>query len=225
MKRMVPVLILAAVGFLFFLIPLLSITKTMKFKNHGIQTEGIVIDRKLGSKGGSAKVTVTFTTSEGREITATSAKRDYVTRGEKTAVWYFPENPENINFGDTIGYNMRGVVIGGLLFLLGIYYIIRYLREDNSKKKLKEKGRKVTAQILGIDRNEKYMMGEKNPYFIRCKWIDNSNAREYFCASKDYSVDPTPFLKGCTTIDIYIDPNDPHKYYVDDSFMPEGSNF
>lgn len=225
MKRMVPVLILTVVGFLFFLIPFLSITKTTKFKKHGIQTEGIVTDRKTGSRGSSAKVTVTFTTSDGREITATSAKRDYVTRGEKTAVWYFPENPENIDFGDSIGYNMRGVVIGGLLALLGIYYIIRYLREDNSKKKLREKGRKVSAQILGVDRNEKYMMGDKNPWFIRCKWIDNSTSREYYCASKDYSVDPTPFLKGNTTIDIFIDTNDPDNYYVDDSFMPEGSNF
>lgn len=58
---------------------------------------------------------------------------------------------------------MRGVIAGGLLFLIGFCYLIRYSFMDNVKKKLIRTGKKIAAEFVAIERNEKYRMGENNP--------------------------------------------------------------
>jgi hypothetical protein len=67
-------------------------------------------------------------------------------------------------------------------------------------------------------------MGDKNPWVIKCKWIDDSNNKEYYFLSKDYTIDPAPYLSGRYHIDVFIDPADPGKYYMDTYFMPKGNN-
>lgn len=37
-------------------------------------------------------------------------------------------------------------------------------------------------------------------------------------------ADPVPYLNGRYPIDVFIDPSDPGKYYMDTSFMPKGNN-
>ena len=51
-------------------------------------------------------------------------------------IYYDPASPAKIDFGDTIGYNMRGVIAGGLLFIFGLYYFIRYSFRDKANKRL-----------------------------------------------------------------------------------------
>jgi hypothetical protein len=67
-------------------------------------------------------------------------------------------------------------------------------------------------------------MGNNNPWVIKCKWTDSRNNHEYFFVSKDYTIDPVPYLNGRVHINIFIDPADPGKYYMDTSFMPIGNN-
>jgi hypothetical protein len=65
---------------------------------------------------------------------------------------------------------------------------------------------------------------DKNSWIIKCKWINNTNNQEYHFISKDFIVDPGPYLKDRIHIDVFIDPANPGKYYMDISFMPEGDN-
>jgi len=139
-------------------------------------------------------------------------------------IWYDPASPEKIDFGDTIGYNMRGVIAGGLLFIFGLYYFIRYSFRDKANKRLITFGKKIAAEFVSVDRDERFRMGENNPWVIKCKWIDNRNNREYFFISKTYTIDPAPYLNGRFHIDVFIDPADQGKYYMDTSFMPKGNN-
>ena len=67
-------------------------------------------------------------------------------------------------------------------------------------------------------------MGDNNPWVIKCRWTDNMNNQEYYFVSKDYMIDPVPYLNGRYPIDVFIDPSDPGKYYMDTSFMPKGNN-
>lgn len=139
-------------------------------------------------------------------------------------MYYDREDPQTIDFGDTISYNMRGVLAGGLLFLIGLYYFIRFSFQDNAKKKLIKTGKKIAADFISVIRNEKYRMGENNPWVIKCRWIDSGNNMEYHFASKDYTIDPVPYLNGRNHIDVFIDPDDPNRYYMDTFFMPKGNN-
>jgi hypothetical protein len=223
MNKKIAILIAALFLGLFIIMPLLSVIESVKFKKNGIQTEGTVSDRDTRKKG-LPRVTVVFVTQDGSEVTAQATKRNFVGNGDKTELWYDPEDPQKIDFGDTIGYNMRVVVIAGLVILLLFYFLIKIIQEESKKKKLLKSGMKISAEFVVIDRNEKYRMGEKNPWIIKCKWTDSRNNREYFFVSKDYTIDPKEYLAGRMYVDVYIDPADPSKYYMDASFMPEGDN-
>ena len=222
MNKKVAVSILMLAGALFLVITLVSVSRSVSMKNNGVQTQGTVVS-KSGKKGLS-NVTVSFETSDRKSVTAKAAKREFVSAGDKVMIWYDPANPQKIDFGDTIGYNMRGVIAGGLFFILGFYYFIRYSITDKKDKKLISSGEKIAAEFVSVDRNERYNMGDNNPWLIKCKWTDNRNSREYYFVSKDYTVDPDPYLIGRSHIDVFIDPDDPATYLMDTSFMPKGNN-
>ena len=82
---------------------------------------------------------------------------------------------------------------------------------------------KIEAEFVSVDRNERYGMGNKDPWVIKCKWTDPKTNKTYFFVSKDYTIDPVPYLDGRYHLNVYIDPADPAKYFMDTSFMPKGN--
>ncbi len=227
MKKKIAPMILVAAGLIIFAFTIPVIHKSVKLKRHGISTDSFVIESKRisSSKGATTyDVTVSFTSPDGKPLTATARKRFMVSKGDKVAIWYDRADPQIMTFGDSIGYNLRGAIFGGLFFFLGIYFFVRYFSEDIKNKQLRKSGMKISAEFVSVYRNDKYRMGPNNPWVIKCKWIDNRNNKEYLFFSKDYTIDPAPFLNGRYHIDVYINPSDPSKYYMDESFMPEGNN-
>ncbi len=215
-------LVAAIAAAIFMIFPLSSVLKSVRLKNNGIPVEATVSDRNTRGKG-LARVTVTFNTSDGAEVTATTPKRNYVSTGEKVKVWYDKDDPTKIDFGDTIGYNMRGVIVAGFISIFCFYLFFRSFMKDAADKRLKSNGMKISAELVTIGRNERYKMGDKNPWVIKCRWTDTNTNREFYFVSKDYTIDPSSYLSGKSRIDVYIDPADPGRYYMDTSFMPEGN--
>jgi hypothetical protein len=197
--------------------------KSVSLKKHGVIIESTVISVSHHGKGLPA-VTVTFKTPEGNQVTASALKRQDISKGDNVMIWYNPALPQEIDFGDTISYNMRGVLAAGFIFLFGFYYFVRYSLNDRKNKILTRSGMKIAAELVSVDKNEKFRMGENNPWVIKCRWTDTRNNHEYFFVSKDYTIDPVPYLNGRTHVDIFVDPVDPGKYYMDTTFMPIGNN-
>jgi hypothetical protein len=224
MKSQIGSVIIMFAGSVFLFLTLPDILLSVSMRKNGIIAESIVLSsERTGRKAELDKVTVSFTTAEGNKINATGLRREYVNPGDKVKIFYDRENPQIIDFGDTIGYNLRGALTGGFLFLTGLFLFIRYYIKGNTQKKLIRSGRKIAGEFISIDRNERYRMGDKNPWVIKCRWIDESNI-EYYFTSKDYLIDPAPYLSGRSCIDVFIDPDDPDRYFMDTSFMPKGNN-
>jgi hypothetical protein len=224
MNKKVAVMIFMLAAVVILLISLSSVIKKVNFKNHGVVTEGTVLNVSFKSKGGYANVTVSFNTPDGKEVTSTASTRMHVSSGEKVKVYYYAESPQIIDFGDGIGYQMRGVIIGGFFFLTGLFYFIRFSVTDKSDKNLRSSGLKIEAEFVAIVRDERFRAGDRNPWIIKCRWIDNRNSKEYIFVSKTYTIDPAPYLNGRSYIDVFIDPVNPEKYFMDTSFMPKGNN-
>lgn len=225
MKVKIPALIAALAALAFCLIPLVSVIKSVKLQKNGIRVESTVSEvHRTSTKNPFHTVTVSFNTTDGNQVTGKAYSRQNLSAGDKVMIWYDKTDPQKIDFGNTVGYNMRGVIIGGLLFFLLFFVFVRSASADNANNKLIRSGMKITAEFVSVDRNEKYRMGEHNPWFIKCKWIDSRNNREYQFVSKDYTIDPAPYLNGRYHIDVYIDPANPGKYYMDTTFMPKGNN-
>lgn len=223
MKMKVVFLIVTLAALPFLLIPSISIYRSVAIKNHGIAVEGTIIGKRTQGKSLLSKVTVSFVTPDGNQVSATAARRGFVRTGDRVKLWYDPASPQEIDFGDTIGYNLRGAILGGILFILGIIFSIYYAVKDMANKKLQRYGKKVNAEFVSIDRNEKYRMGANNPWVIKCRWVDDQNHHEYYYLSRDYIIDPAPYMAGLSHVDVFVDPADPNTYYMDTSFMPKGN--
>jgi hypothetical protein len=226
MNKKILFLIVALTGCTFLILTVPAIIKSINLKNHGVSTESTVLSsQRLSSSHGpsSYRVTVSFMSADGAAVTAAARKRHSVHNGEKVMIYYDSAAPQTIDFGDSVGYNMRGAILGGLIFLFGIYLFIRQIATDSTNSKLIKSGQKIAAEYV-IGRDERFRAGDNNPWLIQCKWTDNRNNLEYFFVSKPYTIDPAPYLNGRSRIDVFINPDDPSKYCMDTSFMPKGNN-
>jgi hypothetical protein len=224
MKQKFAFLILMLVGFLFIALTLPGILSTSKLRKNGIYVESTVLTSKRNSgKNSTYSVSVSFTSDDGKTVTAIAVRKMHVSEGERVMIWYDPADPQKITFGDGIGYDMRGLVIGVLIFLFGLYLFVRSVLADLGNNKLIRSGQKISAEFVSVEKNERYRMGDNSPRFIKCKWTDSRNNKEYFFVSKDYTIDPIQYLNKRLHLDVYIDPADPSKYYMDTSFMPKGN--
>jgi hypothetical protein len=214
--------LIAGIGsLLIMMLPLGMVIKTVSMKKNGVKVSGTVTDRDTRGKG-LPTITVVFTTKEDTEVTASTTKRNYAINGDKVDVWYDPKNPEKITFGDTIGYNMRGVVITGLLAVFLFYLFFRAVITEKKRARLKSAGLKISLEYL-VDRNDKFRMGDNNPWVIRARWTDSKTNRDYTFESDSYTIDPAPYLAGRLTVDVSVDPGNPSIYFMDTSFMPGGN--
>lgn len=153
------IIVLAGGIFLFLTVP--AIIKSLNLKNNGVSVESTVLNsQRMSSSHGpsSYKVTVSFNTSDGTSITATERKRHFVNNGEKVMIYYDPAAPQKIDFGDSVGYNMRGAVLGGLIFLFGFYFLIRQIVKDKENNNLLKTGQKIAAEYV-IARDERFRAG------------------------------------------------------------------
>jgi hypothetical protein len=220
-------LFVALMGSIFLVLTVPGIVRSIQLKKSGASAESTVIssERIRNSKGPSTyKVKVSFNVSDGNAVSAEARKRNSVSVGDKVKIYYDPATPQRIDFGDSIGYDMRGAVVGGLFLLLGIFLFIKDLISGNARSKLISSGMKIAAEFVSIERDERFRAGDNNPWIIKCRWVDNGNNQEYFFMSKTYTIDPAPYLNGRYKIDVFVNPADPSKYYMDTSFMPKGNN-
>lgn len=222
MNKKIAVLIAALAAAIFVVLPLTTIIKSAKLQKHGVKTEASVISKR--SNKSSNTLTVVFNTSDGTEVTARGTEHKYAKSGDKINVWYDPAAPQKIDFGGSMRYEMRAVLIAAFIFVLMMYFFIKYIIDDIAKKNLLKTGMKIEADFVAVDRDERLKIAGQNPWIIRCSWTDNRNNQKYFFVTKPYTIDPAPYLNGRYHLDVYINPADPKKYFIDTSFMPAGDN-
>jgi hypothetical protein len=139
--------------------------------------------------------------------------------GERMRVFYMAGDPEKMRISDGVK-NGKGVVKVGIVMLLfnilSVYFDRKRTRSQNT---FKTTGRKVEAQIVRIDTDMTLTIMKKNPYYIDCKWVDPITGREYNHTVRYIWEDPKTLLKGRSSIDVYMDRNDPEKYFMDVEFL------
>ena len=110
-----------------------------------------------------------------------------------------------------------------LLLLFNTYSAYQGRKKEKSESIFRTTGRKIEAQILNIDNDMTITIQGKNPYCIDCRWIDPITGREYTHTIRNVWQDPKILLAGRNSIDVYVDRNDPEKYFMDISFLGDGA--
>jgi hypothetical protein len=139
--------------------------------------------------------------------------------GDKLKVFYKTDNPDNMRITDGVRSGKKVIKIGIIMVLFNLLSVYFDRKKTKSENIFKTTGRKVEAQILKIDKDMTLTIQSKNPYFIDCRWVDPITGKEYTHTIRYVWKDPKILLGERNSIDVYIDRNDPEKYFMDISFL------
>ena len=230
--------IFTALGIILCGVALLMYNSTSTFKNNSIKTSGTItsVDSYIStssSKSSSSRnkktkmytPIVSFKDDKGtiHEITSNTSSSTYPTLNERIDVYYNPANPNDSKIGTFMNL-WGGVVIffflGGLFLFFGILFFIITIKNKNRKNYLKQNGYPIETDFQKVNINQAISMNGKNPYKIISQWQDPQTSKLYIFESDDIWFDPSSFIVN-DKINVLIDKNNPKKYYVDLSFLPE----
>ena len=228
--------IASVIGIVLIIIAVCLFIKTKNFQAKAVLAEGVVTElREMSNttnQPGQIRAftyapVIKYTSKEGQEYTYysnTSANPPAYSVGEKVQIYYDPANPADAGLA---GVNsMLGTIICGGIGLVFIFLggIIFWLNaKGGGDKALMQNGRKISADIMEVGLNTSFEMNGKNPFKIHCQWLNPSDNTVYEFNSKNIWFDPSHYMNDRKKIDVYIDFNNPKKYFMDISFLPKNA--
>lgn len=179
-------------------------------------TEGIVADRRLSS------FHVIYKSDDGKEHNLyVSAKNNKHNEGDNIKVFYRSDNPDKARITDGKKGGKKIIIIAIVMLLFDLNLINRNRKNQRVSNNFKTNGRKLQAEITSIEVDNNTTILEKHPFNINCKWIDPNNGKEYTHTIGYIWKDPSILLEGRKSIDVYIDREDPERYFMDTEFLGE----
>lgn len=137
--------------------------------------------------------------------------------GGTTTIYYNPNNPSDFRSSGSSFGTLLFAGIGGLFFIIGLVMLISKIKAKSSANALKINGTLVQAQINTIDLNTSYAVNGRNPYRLTASYFDPNTNKTLFFESKNIWFNVQAIVDSLTikTVDVYIDPTNQKKYFVD----------
>ena len=179
-------------------------------------TQGVIVNSSL------SRYEIKYTSDDGIERTnkrTHSRKGATYHNGDQVVVYYQIDNPDKCRISDGKKSGKKVLFWGFIVLLFNMFLVYYSRKKDLIEKRFKTDGRKVEAQILKIEIDMETTVQQRHPYFIDCKWSDPITGKEYRHTIRYIWTDPKTLLAGRSTIDVYIDRNDPEKYFMDVAFL------
>jgi len=205
-----------------------SMQSTRDFVASALPATGEVIDffESRSSESLTYRPVVEFVTAQGQSVQFTSpsgSSPPAYSRGESVEVLYDPDRPEiaQINsFFSLWGVPIIFVSIGVILFVLGLAMIVRQRSQLRTRDTLLTTGTPIQTQFSSAEKNSSYKSNGRHPYRIYSQWTNPRTSKLHIFESKNIWYNPESHIRN-DEITVYIDPENPGKYYMDLSFLPE----
>jgi hypothetical protein len=168
---------------------------------------------------------VRFVTEDGRSIEFISkagSNPPRYSKGDTVEVLYSSSSPENATINDFSSLWMGPLIVGGpglALVLLGAGIIVIPGLKGRKNERLRRTGTAVEADFQGIEKNKNLNIGGRNPFNVITVWRDPSTSETHTFRSDNLWYDPTGQIDR-EKITVFMERNNPKKYYVDLSFLP-----
>jgi hypothetical protein len=200
---------------------------TSRFVSEAITVQGRVIDHEAseGEKGIVYKSVVEFSGRDGdlhRFLSSIASYPPAYDKGEYVEVIYSPGEPEaaRINvFFELWGKPVISLFIGLAFFGGGVGTWMSALIKARQRSVLKKSGVRVAAEFQAVKCNRRFSFNDQHPFFIVCQWQNPETGQRHIFTSENVWFDPEGYING-NTINVYIEPDNPKKYWVDLSFLP-----
>lgn len=228
--------IAATVGIVLIVIAAVLFINAKNFQAKAVAVEGLVTElREMSNttnQPGQIRAftyapVIKYTTKEGQEFTYcsnNSSNPPAYAVGEKVQIYYDPSNPADAAMAGISGM-LGSIICGGIgiVFLLfgGVFYWLN--SKGDGDKALMQNGKKILADITEVALNSSFEMNGKSPFRIHCQWLNKTDNTVYEFKSKNLWFDPSQYMNNRNQIDVYIDFNNPKKYFMDISFLPKNA--
>ena len=100
------------------------------------------------------------------------------------------------------------------------------MKKLNAKRELfdEQKGKRLSLTISEVTQDFSYKVNNKSPYILVSQWVNPLTNEEFDFKSDYFWYNPKSLLGNRNNVDVYIDENDPTRYYMDTTFLPKKAN-
>ena len=155
--------------------------------------------------------TIDDTTYEHVEISTSGSS---AVEGSKITLYYLPENPRDVRDKEyQEGQLPTLIVIGSVIIAIGGGILLVNLLKANSQRKLMQSGIRISAEEICVEENTKVKVNGRHPYIVYCRAYDPRTGEMREFASKNCYEKLEKY--DIRELDIYLDPNNPKKHFVD----------
>jgi len=144
-------------------------------------------------------------------------------RGEKVEVFYKPSNPQDAMINGFLALWGGPLIVGGLgavFFLVGAGIWLGMRLKGQRDDYLKAHGTPIQTKFQTVELNRSLNVNGSHPFRIVTQWQDPVTAEIHVFKSNNLWFDPTDHIKQ-QQITVFIEGNNPKKYFVDVSFLPK----
>jgi hypothetical protein len=180
------------------------------------------------SDGGSStwKPVVRFTSADGQDVTFASSFSSNPASyelGESVPVLYRREDPRDARIRGSGSLWFGVTLLGGLgVVFAALGGAILFATRAGEKKQhyLMAYGNAVETEVQGVDRNTSVEVNGRSPWRVTSQWLDPATNKLRIFHSENLWFDPSRFVQA-KKVTVLLDPNNPKRYHMDLSFLPE----
>ncbi len=188
-----------------------------KFKDNAIETTARVmsVSRHTDSDGDTSyTVYVTYNVS-GKTYNNSYSTSSYINEGDSVKVYYDKNDPRNMRTTTSSIASIIMTVCGIIFGIIGLSMLFYKINKEKRKATLLENGERVLAELEEVTVNYSYSVNNRHPYVIICQGKDmNGEIRTFKSENIWYNPEQIIQERNITTFPVYIDINNPKKYYV-----------
>jgi len=236
--KVVPIIFII-LGAILLVCAIVDVKSTLHFLNTAQKTTGEVISLQERvshdtDQNGSSYHDVTyapiirFVDNQNQVITYTSSissSNPSYHVNEKVPVLYTPGQPSEAKiyrFSEIWLTTIIFSAMGGIFMILGLAFV--FLLGGKSKKTiadLKLHGRRIETTLQEVMYDESIQINGRSPFIILSQFADNVHNTVSVFKSEKIWFDPSHYVSEDKPISVYVNKENPKKYYMDTSFLPK----
>ena len=210
--------IFTLLGSIFFILGIVLFFSTNTFMDRAVEVDAVISDittyHRDHKQYHDVYVDYEF---EGEEYTGIELGT-YTTGmhiGQDIEILCDPDNPYKVmTSGAPVFVLLCFSGIGGIFLIIGLAFLISVIKKSKLKKRLLESGMRIKGTITDISRDQSIRINNRHPFRIYCEYHDVNKNLLYKFKSSILTFDPTYSYQVGDPIDIYVDPNNWKKNYV-----------
>jgi len=225
--------IFTAVGLGLLIGAVLSFQHTRRFLATAISVPGIVTENvwqeqrsSNNNRGGSFYPRIRFRTTQGQEIsiiTKTGTNPPSYRVNDTVTVLYDPQQPYHAAIRSFMELWFLPTLLCGMGMVFcspGVVAAVWKVATARKNAWLEQNGRRIQAEFTRVELNTSVRINGTSPYRLVCQWLDPTSNKIHVFHSANIWFDPTDYVPG-KTLDVLLDPENPHRYLVKTTFLPE----